>query len=141
MQYETRPKDHDPDIGTAWLVLSHGAFLTASVGASALAVSLMLFVFETTHERRLNCALRALAIGWNAASFLISAWTVFAISQTWRAALRYREQIFGNFGFASLTFVAIALAAVNAWSCGMAATYSRRERIDHSVQRSQQRRA
>ena len=92
----------------------------------------MLFVFETTERRRHNGLLRALAVGWNTVSFFISAWTAFAITQTWRAALRYREQIFGNFGFGSLMFIAITLAAVNLWSCVVAVTYARHERA-HSA--------
>jgi hypothetical protein len=142
MQYETRPRGDDPDIGTAWLVLSHGAFLGASVGASALAVTLILFVFETSADRRRDCMLQALAIGWNVVSFLISAWTAFAITRTWQTALLYSQQIFGHFEFATLMFVAVALAvalaAVNIWSCVIAVNYVRRNRT-HSSARTQRR--
>ncbi len=121
---EVRPRENDPDIGTAWLVLAHAPFIGAAIAASALSVTLALFVFETTRERRGDRTLQALAIAWNVVCFLIATWTVYAIALTWRTAQRYREQIFGNFAFGTLMLIVVAMAAVNAWSCCVSARHA-----------------
>jgi hypothetical protein len=59
--------------------------------------------------------LQRLAIVWSLASFLISAWTLFAISQTWLTSLMFPkdQRIFGGFAFATLTGITVGVLLAN----------------------------
>jgi len=103
------------DISSAWLVLSHGTFLSAALAASALSLTLYVLFFVVSPLKRLPSKVLDLAIGWNIVSFAISAWTVFAISKTWIAARKITNKIFDDFGFSFLMIVTIFIGAVNLW--------------------------
>ena len=109
--------EQQPNVATAWLILSHGAFLGASIASTGLSLTLVVIAFGTTNA--FPRKLQRLAIAWNVLSFLISGWTVYAISATWRVSQRYKERIFDDFGDASLLFITIALACINLWSAQM----------------------
>ena len=106
-----------PSISVAWLLISHGTFLGAAIAATGLSIGLIavLFVdaFQRAHDR-----IRRLAIAWNVASFLISLWTLYAISATWTASHLWprSQRIFGDFGFASLCLVTLVIALFNLWT-------------------------
>lgn len=103
-----------PSIGTAFLVLSHGAFLGVTVSTTAISVALMITVIVSrSHEFQ---QLRSLALAWNAASLIVSAWTVYAIAQTWRTAKMFQYKVFDDFGFSFLTVVTVVIASFNLWT-------------------------
>jgi hypothetical protein len=87
----------DPDIGTAWLLLSHGAFLTAAV--AALGISTALYTSKWTYESRLLCC------GGAIGSFTILAWILYAIYRTWQAAKQFQDKIFTDIAFEILLMV------------------------------------
>lgn len=109
-----------PDIATAWLVLSHGAFLGAAIAATAVSVGLIIVAYANAQINLFPGIrrLRRLAMGWNICSFLISAWTVYAISRTWQAGRRWpsKARIFDNFGYITLMLLAFSIALFNVWT-------------------------
>ena len=103
-----------PDIGTAWLLLSHGPFLACSMTATAIAISLLIFAYTRTnchHQKEFQ----RLAITWNIASSVVSLWTIYAIMKTWQSAEDWPQKvrIFDDFGFGFLSFVALLIALFN----------------------------
>jgi hypothetical protein len=95
-------------------VLSHGAFIGASIGSSAVAVSLLTLRYVLRDFYPAD--LRVLGMGWNFASLIISIWTVYAIFKTWNTADNFIEQIFTDEGFMFLLFVTGSIAAFNIWT-------------------------
>ena len=104
---EDRPLHLPVDIGPAWLLLSHGAFLAAIVGGSNTS-----FLFLISNPAHQSANDRALAIMQSAGSVVIGAWTVYAISGTWRENLKLRHPVYGNWGFAALMLIVIYLMAI-----------------------------
>lgn len=103
-----------PEIGTAWLVLSHAAFLGAGVACSALGAAL-LSIFVNDKDRSTT---KPLAIGWMVGGIFIFVWTIYAISMTWKAAKKIDKNrlIFNDFGFGFLTSLTLYLLATTIWS-------------------------
>jgi len=94
------------DIGPAWLLLAHGAFITAtSIGSSAA------YQFLLTSQAQTNNATKALAIVQAVGSLLIGAWTIYAINGTWRENRKLVQPIYGNAGFLTLLLIVIYLMA------------------------------
>lgn len=114
-EISTRIGPH-PDIGTAWLVLSHGAFINSIIASSGLAVAFLIFAFSNTF--RLGVHFQELAIGWNITSLIISAWTLYAIITTWTTAREWpvSDRIFDDFAFYFLIFVTFVVTLFNAWT-------------------------
>ena len=109
---ELKHKDGTPEIGTAWLILSHAAFLTAQIGSSAIGLSFFAFF---TSSPFLN-SLRNLSIGWICVSLFIGFWTAYAIWNTWVAAKKMKNRIFSDFGFVFLLLVNFYIMATSVWS-------------------------
>lgn len=113
---EIASSGHGPFISVAWLVLSHGAFLGASIAATSISAALII----TTYAEAFKGAhkFQHLAIGWTIASLLISLWTCLAIAQTWAASHLFpkSQRIFNDFGFALLTFITLVVAYFNLWT-------------------------
>jgi hypothetical protein len=107
------------DIGTAWLLLSHGAFLGATVGSAALAQSFLVFLEGSV---TLKNTVRGLSIMWAVASLVIAAWTIYAIAVTWRTSNEVRSPVFHPFAFASLILVVLLVVASNLWTLVILAT-------------------
>jgi len=101
-----------PEIGTAWLVLSHAGFLAAAITASTLGTSFLLF-FNGSDFRHL---IKPLAIGWITAALLICAFGIYAVITTWNAARKFENRIFHDFGFVFLTVVFLYVTAASIWS-------------------------
>jgi len=109
--------DQHRDIATAFLALSHGGFITASIGATAISVTLAglrsgIGQVNNTFSKRL----KQLSIGWAAGSTGITVWTQFAIIRTWQSSATYKHQIFGNLGFSILTLVNVFIGLLNLWT-------------------------
>ena len=132
-----------PDIGTAWLVLSHGPYLAASIAATSQSTSMITDAFRLLFEddviaskddkeianngnRRSRPRLSRkmtylaseyvrLAIVWIVVSFVISLWTLYAIAKTWETAELFpeKDRIFATFGFSFLTLVTCIVALGN----------------------------
>lgn len=109
-----------PDIGTAWLILSHGAFVGATIASTGLSVAFLTFAYGQT--RRLGREFQQLALGWNIVSLVISAWTVYAIFKTWASAEEWpvKARIFDDFGFGFLLLVELTVTFFNLWTLRMA---------------------
>ena len=108
----TSPTYHD--IGTAWLVLTHGVFISAAIAASSIATRYLMMWHECAQDER-QYRLMILIIGcwWGAASTAISMWTLFAIYETWLAASHFQYRIFKNGGYLSLVGITLFVAAAN----------------------------
>lgn len=62
-----------PEIGTAWLVLSHGTFIASSIGSSSLGTGFIALFDGTPYKEKV----KPLGIGWISISILISCWTLY----------------------------------------------------------------
>lgn len=102
-----------PDIGTAWLVLSHSGFLGAAITASA--ISAALFLLPEPKNLKTRRKKNALAILWTVVSLIISVWTLYAIHRTWEAshAYAFNVRIFTDTSFMFLTMVTFAIGVAN----------------------------
>ena len=98
----------------AFLVLSHGSFISASISACSIAIALLTLRFVL--GARYPPELRRLALGWNLTSLVISIWTVYAIFKTWGTADTFVERIFTDDSFVYLLFVTGTVAAFNVWT-------------------------
>jgi hypothetical protein len=104
--------DHgQPEIGTAWLVLSHGVFLGAQIAASSLGSSFLRKDINQT-------LLKPVGIFWLVVSLVIGGWTFYAIDSTLKAARRIPEKtlIFGVPGFVFLFIVNGFVMAGTVWT-------------------------
>lgn len=105
-----------PSISVSWLVISHGSFLGAAIGASGLTVAFVTVLYANilSHGKWLQ----RVALGWGITSFFISLWTLYAISRTYETSLLFPEsqRIFKEFGFFSLAFVAILIGLSNVYT-------------------------
>jgi hypothetical protein len=99
------------DIGPAWLLLSHGAFIAAIVGGSNTAYN-----FLVANPALLNSADKGLAIMQAIGSLLIGSWTIYAISGTWRENMKLKHPVYGNLGFTALIFIVLYLMAIAVWT-------------------------
>lgn len=95
-----------PDIGTAWLVLSHGAWFGASIASANIGYGFL--AIKTTG--------RALGIGWTTVSILLEMWTIYAIAMTWRASRQLQYTIFGDEAFVTLILLVMCLLATSVWT-------------------------
>lgn len=107
-------KSYKPEIGTAWLVLSHGSFLAAGIACSALGVSLLAIYTD----KKLRSTTKPLAIGWVVGGIFMYIWTIYAIASTWKASKKMdsKSLIFNDFGFVFLTALTLYLLASTTWS-------------------------
>ena len=92
--------NNQPEIGTAWLVLSHGVFLASQIAASNMGTTFL-------HKDLDQTLFKPLGIVWLLTSLLIGGWTFYAINSTFQAAKLIPEKtlIFGPPGFAFLFVV------------------------------------
>ena len=90
------------DVGTAWLLLSHAAWI-------AIPITTVLLSKSFQHNK-------ALAVAWLAAGVLFTIWTLYAVAMTWKSNQQVRNAVFGDPGFAFVVTLVIALAAVVIWS-------------------------
>ena len=118
METEKKNKNGTPEIGTAWLVLSHAAFITGEIAASALGTSFFVFYASSPF----STSLRPLSIGWITVSLFIGIWTAYAIWNTWIAAKKIKNRIFDDFGFVFLLTVNFYVMAISVWSLVVVAT-------------------
>jgi hypothetical protein len=96
-----------PEIGTAWLLLSHASWLVAAIATIALATSILVFADEKWQQ---------LSIGWCMAGLLILIWTVYAVVQTWNASKKYPNPVFHEAGFITLLIIIVILIGIVIWS-------------------------
>lgn len=96
-------------IGTAWLVLSHAAWLGAALTAMSVGTSLIALVDK---DRDL---VRPMAIALVALGILLALWTVYAVAVTWNASRQLPVAIFSDLGFTFLLFVVLATLAMGIW--------------------------
>lgn len=80
-----------PDIGTAWLVLSHGAWFGAEIAAVSVSLN--------------ESAGKNIAIMWAAISIAICLWTFYAIETTRKASSQMKSTIFGSEAFIMLNLL------------------------------------
>jgi len=99
-------------IGTAWLVLSHGAWVGAALACFAIGLG-MLFVLEADGLRD---KVKPNSIGWIATGIFVGLWTLYAISVTWRVSRQLPDAIFDDFGFSFLTVVVLVIIGMGVWS-------------------------
>jgi hypothetical protein len=105
-----------PSIAIAWMVLIHSGFIGAAIAGAGLSVGLVIVLYADFF--RGAKLLQNLAIAWNVSSFFITAWTLYAIAQTWKASYLFppKDQIFGEFGFASLAFITAVVGIFNIYT-------------------------
>ena len=94
------------DIGPAWLLLSHGAFLAAIAVGSNTGYS-----FLIANPAHVTAWSKALAIVACVGSLLVGAWTIYAINGTWRENRKLLVQVYGNGGFTALMLIVVYLIA------------------------------
>ena len=98
-------------IQTAWLVLSHGAWVGSALTADGLGLSLFpLFEGMLPREK-----IKPLSLGCISTGVLLGIWTVYAIAVTWNASRQLEKPIFDDFGFAFLMFVTFAVIGISIW--------------------------
>lgn len=91
-----------PDIGTAWLVLSHGTWFGASIAALAIAL---------TENHGL-----AVSITWACIALIIQIWTFYIVEMTRRASVKIGAAIFGPEAFIMLNIMNLLTMGVSIWS-------------------------
>jgi hypothetical protein len=102
----------NPDIGTAWLLLSHSGFLGAMLITNSIG-----FAFLVTEKTILNeNGIQALCIMWCVLSLLIGLWTIYAIRGTWCENRKIASPVYGDIGFISLICIVISIMATSSWT-------------------------
>jgi len=99
-------------IGTAFLVLSHGAWVGAALACYAIGAGLILF-FDGSPLRD---KAKPNAIGWVATGIFVGVWTIYAVAATWRASRKLDGAIFDDFGFSFLILVVLAVMGMGIWT-------------------------
>lgn len=94
--------DIGPNIGTAWLVLSHGTWFAASISAISLALT-------ETHGS-------AVSITWACIALVLQIWTFYAIETTRKASDKIGTAIFGPEAFILLNIMNFLTMGVTIWS-------------------------
>lgn len=98
------PHNVPVDIGPAWLLLSHGAFLAAiGVGTNSA------FVFLIANPAFQTLAFKSLAVAQSGGSVLIGLWTIYAIHGTWRENMKLKSPTYGDIGFVALIIIVLYL--------------------------------
>lgn len=115
--YSAGKKRYDPshpliEIGTAWLALSHGAWVGASVACFSISMALVsLFGSGVLHD-----PIKSMALGWAALGLFVAVWTIYAIGITWRTSKMVEGAIFDDFGFTFLLLVGMATLGIGVWT-------------------------
>lgn len=91
-----------PDIGTAWLVLSHGTWFGASIAATSVALN------ESTGP--------SVQYVWAAMAIVIQLWTFYAIETTRRTSSMLEVTIFGAEAFIMLYIMNFLVMGSSIWS-------------------------
>src|SRR5512147_1642631 len=99
-------------IQTAWLVLSHGTWISASIGSTAISTGLALIVKEPAFR----AIVHPLSFAWSAISLVISVWTLYAIAVTWRTSRSLVSPVFDDFGFIFLSIVTLTVMGGTIWT-------------------------
>jgi hypothetical protein len=102
------------EIGTAWLLLSHGAWLGVSIGS--LGISVFADNVALSHGEKRGKSFRPFAIACAALSVTVTAWTVFAIITTWISNMRVKNAVFGHTGFITVLLLALFVLALASWT-------------------------
>jgi len=103
---KTYVKDLNNAIGTAWLVLSHGTWFAASIGASAIAQSVL----------KTDAIDNSIGIGWACVAIVVELWTFYAIATTWVASNKLDITVFGPEAFIFLTIMNIITMGITIWT-------------------------
>lgn len=107
--YVLYASDPPPDVGTAWLLLSHAGFFAISIQCAAAAVILIGDIPK-------NASLKSEAIGWLVLALLFKTWTAYALIKTWRANHRVKRPVFGDIGFSTLFLLILLSAGKSIWT-------------------------
>jgi len=102
----TNNKDLSNAIGTAWLVLSHGSWFAASIGASAIAQSVL----------KTDSVDVSIGIGWAAIALVMELWTFYAIYTTYKASISLERTVFGSEAFFFLMIMNDATTGITIWT-------------------------
>lgn len=102
-----------PDVGTAWLLLSHAGWLAVSLACVTLGLSLLIF-FEDSSPFRPR--MKPLAIGWTSVGLAFAVWTAYAVGTTWRSNRQVPNAVFGDFGFSFVMILTLGVLGVGIWS-------------------------
>jgi hypothetical protein len=105
----------EPNVGTAWLLLSHAGWLGLSV--TSLALSAFVENMNLAHpEKRQTSGSSSLAVGSSVLAVASASWTVYAIVTTWISNTKVKKPVFGHAAFALVLVLAVYLAALAIWS-------------------------
>lgn len=91
------------NIGSALLLLTHAAFIGASIGSLSLATNIL--SLETSTSKGVGILFSALGI-------TLSTWTIRAIYITWQRAKLIPFPIFRNFDFITLMLIVTLLTLI-----------------------------
>lgn len=98
-----------PDIGTAWLILSHGVFFGVQIATQALIIVIARHAID--HRDRLVHF--GMLISFGIFNLGIGIWTGHAIILTWLTANKFVEHVFGSGSFFFLLALDVILAVLN----------------------------
>lgn len=98
-------------IGPAWLLLSHGAFIGAIIASSAIAYAFLIsgMLSQTVYTK-------AMAIGWCCMSIIIACWTIYAIHGTYNENRKVAHPTYGSEGFFALIAIVVLLITMDTWT-------------------------
>lgn len=109
-----------PDVSTAWLLLSHAGWLALSM--SCLALSAFIDNVNLSHETKRAPKGRNLALGSAGLAVLSAIWTLYAVITTWIANTKVSNPVYGHLGFTLVMALALFVAALSLWSLIVLAT-------------------
>jgi hypothetical protein len=107
-----KPTYISPEIGTAWLLLSHAPWLMGSVTCLALATSFLVF-FEA--DTAFRAKLKPFAIYTAVVGLLFDIWTGYAVAVTWKHNHLIANAVFGDFGFSFVMFLVANVLVLGIW--------------------------
>jgi hypothetical protein len=93
------------DVSSAWLVLSHGAWFSASINAASIAITT--FAYQSKD--------RATGIGWSAVALSVQLWTFYAIYKTWLLSKK-TPHFFGTEAFIGLALLNSIVMSITIWT-------------------------
>lgn len=104
--------DSTPNVGTAFLLLSHAGYLGVSLASLAFSAFVNNVGMNHPEKRAGN---ENLALGAGALSASLAIWTLYAVTTTWISNTKVKNAVFGHAGFATIMLITLFVVVLSLW--------------------------
>lgn len=104
--------DKTPNVGTAFLLLSHAGYLGVSMASLAFSAFVDNVGLNHPTKRSSN---DKIAIAAAVLSAALAVWTLFALITTWISNTKVKNAVFGHGGFITVMLITLLVLTISLW--------------------------